>query len=561
MTNDIFAKALAPSLGYEANQVGQYVDKVLELALEELLLNGTVTLAGIGTLKRIYHPSEAREYEPGKLFLVPPRQSVEIVQTDSADDFVYETALGQFNMDDDRASRFSKGIALTVQKVLDVAAEMEFGNIGTLKKRIDGHMDLTPSAWLTEMLNKSYSHLEPTPISSSKSQEKASEQPVSPKPEEPRPAEPTPTEENLFESFEPIAKQPEEQQISFSEPPARKEEPKEQSIFESFSTSSKTEKSEESLSANFAPAYTPPPSTESAGSQTGSGSSGNTGGSASSNDAKKDTEPNHAWLYEEPKKDYSPLYITLGAIALVAVLIGMSLVLFSGNDPNDKLPKKDTSKIEKQEETAKQLASEKLEKQESAAPVAETEKPAEAPKTIAESPDKQQQVAKQEPPTNKTEMPVVPPPSKAEKQTPPATAKPEKPVAPPATKQEPPKPVAQKPEPAKPAKETAKEKAAAEKKEAAPAKGGSAEFSKKVDLKKAGYSISVGSFPDKAVAQKVAEDYKKKGLTVTLWEVEVKGTTYNRLLVGSFSNQDDARAAIKKNAGILPDGAFSVKVK
>ncbi|NTV47098.1 MAG: hypothetical protein HGB11_11390 [Chlorobiales bacterium] len=551
MTNDIFAKALAPSLGYEANQVGQYVDKVLELALEELLLNGTVTIAGIGTLKRIYHPSEAREYEPGKLFLVPPRQSVELVQTDSTDDFVFETALGQFNMDEDRASRFSKGIALTVQKVLDVAAEMEFGNIGTLKKRIDGYINLTPSAWLTEMLNKSYSHLEPTPISSSKPREESVDQPGSRKPEEPRPADTTPSDANLFEPLEPAIKQPEEPSLFFSEPPAGKEESKEQSIFEPFEATSGTKKSEDNFSSNFVPTYTPPPSTESVGSYSGSVSSGNT--RSESKDAKKDDD--HAWLYEEPKKDYSPLYITLGAIALVAVLIGMSLVLFSGNDNDGGLPKKDTSKIEKQEEAAKQLASEKLDKQESAPSAAETEKQEDAAKTTTESPDKQQPVVKQEPPTTKTEMPVVPPPSKVEKQVAPPSAKTEKPVAPPVTKQEQPKvektkpepakAVAQKAEPQKPAKET----------------GASSEFSKKVDLKKGGYSISVGSFPDKAVAQKVAEDYKKKGLTVTLWEVEVKGTTYNRLLVGSYSSQDEARAAIKKHVSLLPQGAFPVTVK
>lgn len=87
------------------------------------------------------------------------------------------------------------------------------------------------------------------------------------------------------------------------------------------------------------------------------------------------------------------------------------------------------------------------------------------------------------------------------------------------------------------------------------------EFTQKVDLKKSGYSICIGSFPDKASAQKLADDYAKKGLTITLWEVAVKGKLYNRALVGSFSNQEGAQAAIKKNQSVLPQEAFSVKVK
>lgn len=85
-------------------------------------------------------------------------------------------------------------------------------------------------------------------------------------------------------------------------------------------------------------------------------------------------------------------------------------------------------------------------------------------------------------------------------------------------------------------------------------------FTRKVDLKKRGYSISIGSFPDKALAEEFAEDYAKKGITVTLWEVEVSGKIYHRVLVGSFSNQDDAEAAIRKNRSVLPQDAFSVKI-
>lgn len=87
------------------------------------------------------------------------------------------------------------------------------------------------------------------------------------------------------------------------------------------------------------------------------------------------------------------------------------------------------------------------------------------------------------------------------------------------------------------------------------------EFTQKVDLKKSGYSICIGSFPDKASAQKLAEDFTKKGFTVSLWEASVKGKPYNRVLLGSFPKQEDANSSLKKNQSVLPQDAFSVKVK
>ncbi|NTW50377.1 MAG: hypothetical protein HGB19_11740 [Chlorobiales bacterium] len=530
MTNDIFAKGLAPALGYDADQVVQYVDKVLELALEELLLNGTVTIAGIGTLKRTYHPSEARESEPGKLYLVPPSQSVELVQTDTTDDFVYETALGQFNMDENRASKFSKGVAITVQKVLDAAREFEFGNIGILKKNGENKVDLIPSGWLTEMLNKSYSHLEPTPISSSKRRDVSAESVGNRKSEEQKAIE-LPPEQRPLGSREPERKTGTEQAPFFLEENSDKD----QGLVAPQTTGLEaSKKGEDDLSATFVPAFSPSSAPESkegkpaenrASTQPSSGSQADRASSQSPSEAKKKSEEDeHAWLYAEPKKDYSPIYITLGVIALVAVLIGMSIVLFSGGD--EKQPEKDAAKIERPLEKGKKPASETAAKQN---PVTTEETPA----------------VIQEPPADKSEKPVVPPPAKVEQ-----------------PKAETPQPAPAKTEPAKPsAKEPVKPLPTDKKPQGAAPSAIPAELTRKVDLNKSGYSISIGSFPDKAVAQKFADDYKKKGLTVTLWEVEVKGTVYNRVIVGSFSDQNAAREAIKSAKSVLPQGAFSVKVK
>ncbi|ACF12671.1 hypothetical protein Ctha_0200 [Chloroherpeton thalassium ATCC 35110] len=175
MNNEIFAKVLAPSLGFDKDKVVQYIDKLFEQSLEELLLQGTVSFAGVGVLKRVYHPAEPRQEKDGNLFLFPPRQSVQLTSSSSEnpEDFVYDIALSQFNLNEVHALKFSKGVAATLQKVLEVKGEVEIGNIGALKKAEDGTVTFEESDWLLELLNKQYAHLKPAPVSSKKSQENA----------------------------------------------------------------------------------------------------------------------------------------------------------------------------------------------------------------------------------------------------------------------------------------------------------------------------------------------------------------------------------------------------
>ncbi len=162
---DIFAKSLAPVLGYPEAEVVRWLEAVFQKIAEELVLNGEVCLADLGTLKRVHIPSEPRE-ENGKLILVPPRHEVRFVEKESLESgLVYEVGVEQLQLEEEVAQKFSKGFARVVEKVVEVRGSLQMGELGEFVRGERGSLAFKQSTTLSEFLDKHFAGLSPITIS------------------------------------------------------------------------------------------------------------------------------------------------------------------------------------------------------------------------------------------------------------------------------------------------------------------------------------------------------------------------------------------------------------
>jgi len=162
---DIFAKSLAPVLGYPEAEVVRWLEAVFQKIAEELVLNGEVCLADLGALKRVHIPSEPRE-ENGKLILVPPRHEVRFVEkTLSENGLVYEVGIEQLQLEEEVAQKFSRGFARVVEKVVEVRGSLQMGELGEFVRGERGSLAFKQSTTLSEFLDKHFAGLSPITIS------------------------------------------------------------------------------------------------------------------------------------------------------------------------------------------------------------------------------------------------------------------------------------------------------------------------------------------------------------------------------------------------------------
>ncbi len=449
MSLDIFAKALAPALGFEKSKIDQYIHKLLELAIEELLIQGEVKFAGIGMLKRVYHPAEPREKEPGKLYLYPPSQSIELVTNKEFDsgDFIYDAAIGQFQMSEENALRFSKGFALSIEKSIDVRGKLELGVLGTFEKEND-HITFKQSPQLTELLQKPYNHLEPTELNQAAESELKKPDAISPvEPKAASGAEPVKPEQPKEPQIPAVPKEPEVQpaQVKSTPPP-----------------------SSEPVTESQAQPESHPPGNE---------------------------NPDLNWLYKEETDSHKKFYYIIGAgVVLIVLLAGVYWYLTSGDKPSQV--------AESPKEPVEQVATDSTDIANEQTVAGNT--PPEVPQQKSVSKTQKTSSVKS-PSRSRTSSSAQPSDNNSPWFVPPA-------------------------------------------------------LTQSIDFTKRGYSISVASFPDKLKADKLANTYSKKGFAVTVWQADVKGTSYYRVLIGSFSSRSKALNAKNEAGDVLPKDAFIVKV-
>ncbi|MFQ3597723.1 MAG: SPOR domain-containing protein [Chloroherpetonaceae bacterium] len=162
---DIFAKSLAPALGYPEEEVVGWLEAVFQKIAEELALSGEARLADLGVLKRVHIPSEPREVN-GKLMLVPPRHEIKLVQKAiSEGDIVFEVGVEQLELEEDVAQKFSKGFARVIEKVVEVRGSLQVGELGEFVRAEQGGLMFKQSATLSELLDKPFVGLSPVTIS------------------------------------------------------------------------------------------------------------------------------------------------------------------------------------------------------------------------------------------------------------------------------------------------------------------------------------------------------------------------------------------------------------
>lgn len=439
MSLDIFAKALAPSLGYEKAKVDQYIHKLLELAIEELLIQGEVKFAGIGILKRMYHPAEPREKAPGELYLYPPSQSIDLIADNQFEsgDFVYDTAISQFQMSEENALRFSKGFAVSIEKSLAVRGKLDLGILGSFQK-VEEQIKFKESLQLTELLKKPYENLKPAQINKdldSKISSQTVGQAKSPKAEPISPAKKKDVE---------LTPKPQVTQSTPAQPEIREENPAEPLA-------------------------------------------------ASSSQPKAEDDHDLNWLYEE-KESHNNLYFIIGGVVIVLSLLAAGYWMFTHDS------KTETKELASENQKTEQVMTDSSAKSTS---VDEEKAEKEDQQVEAQKPVQKQTVSKSKPSVNRTttsnsndNKPWFVPPS----------------------------------------------------------------LTKKLNLSEGGYAISVASLSDKTKADRLANSYNKKGFAVTVWQVDVKGTTYYRVLISSFTSHAKAVKAKDEAGSQLPPDAFIVKI-
>lgn len=162
---DIFAKSLAPILGYPESEVYGWLTAVFQQTAEDLILQGSVHIVGIGTLKRVHIPSEPLETS-GQLSLSPPRYQVKLLDGVSAEgNLVYEVSVGQLQLSPEVAEKFTRGFSRVIEKVVDVRGSLQMGHLGEFLKGEKKALTFKQSEVLTLLLEKQFAGLSPVPIS------------------------------------------------------------------------------------------------------------------------------------------------------------------------------------------------------------------------------------------------------------------------------------------------------------------------------------------------------------------------------------------------------------
>lgn len=182
--DDIFAKSLAPALGYPEEEVVGWLEAVFQKIAEELVLNGEAQLAELGVLQRVHVPSEPREVN-GKLMLVPPRYEIKLNRAVSSEGgLVFEVGVEQLQLEEDVAQKFAKGFARVVEKVVEVRGSLQMGELGEFTRTERDGLMFKQSPTLSKLLDKPFVGLlpvtiserhEPTPAAQTPSQEIANQ--------------------------------------------------------------------------------------------------------------------------------------------------------------------------------------------------------------------------------------------------------------------------------------------------------------------------------------------------------------------------------------------------
>jgi nucleoid DNA-binding protein len=162
---DIFAKSLAPVLGYPEAEVVRWLEAVFQKIAEELVLNGEVRLAELGVLRRVHIPSEPREVN-GKLMLVPPRHEVKFTrEATSEGGVVFEVGVEQLELEEEVAQKFSKGFARVIEKVVEVRGTLQLGELGEFLRAEREGLVFRQSPTFSDLLDKPFIGLSPVIIS------------------------------------------------------------------------------------------------------------------------------------------------------------------------------------------------------------------------------------------------------------------------------------------------------------------------------------------------------------------------------------------------------------
>lgn len=162
---EVFAKSLAPVLGYPEEEVVRWLNVVFQKIAEELILNGEVYLGELGVLRRVHIPSEPRELN-GKLMLVPPRHEVKFVQKAiSESGVVFDVSIEQLQLGEEVAQKFSKGFARVVEKVVEVRGSLQLGELGEFVRDERDGLVFKQSPTFSGLLDKPFVGLSPVTIS------------------------------------------------------------------------------------------------------------------------------------------------------------------------------------------------------------------------------------------------------------------------------------------------------------------------------------------------------------------------------------------------------------
>lgn len=185
---DVFAKSLAPALGYPEEEVVGWLEAVFQKIAEELALNGEARLADLGVLQRAHIPSEPREVD-GKLTLTPPRHEIKFIQKPISEGGVaFDVAIEQLQLEEEVAQKFAKGFARVIEKVVEVRGSLQLGELGEFARAERGGLTFKQSQTLSELLDKPFVGLSPVTISERHKSEPVAQPASSPSYSEPRAA-------------------------------------------------------------------------------------------------------------------------------------------------------------------------------------------------------------------------------------------------------------------------------------------------------------------------------------------------------------------------------------
>jgi nucleoid DNA-binding protein len=163
--NNIFAKSLAPALGYPEKEVARWLEVVFQKIAEELVLNGEVRLAKLGVLQRVHVPSEPREVN-GKLMLMPPHYEIKLNRTAvSEDSLIFDVSIEQLQLQEEVAQKFAKGFARVVEKVVEVHGSLQMGELGEFIRTERNEVMFKQSPTFSNILDKPFVGLLPVIIS------------------------------------------------------------------------------------------------------------------------------------------------------------------------------------------------------------------------------------------------------------------------------------------------------------------------------------------------------------------------------------------------------------